>query len=165
MKTHKNLVLLILLLLPALLLSACSSPTAAVANANYGAGRLFATIELGNATPATATVNNLVTALKAIASTNGVPTPFQMGVLSGQIQVLKAAGSTNPNTAITDIASIVDSAVQLYKNSAGSNPTLLTAANAAAIQDFINGITDEQSFLAGQESTINPALPSTTLTP
>lgn len=148
----RKIILSCLLLLPALLFSACA--TTEVADANYAAGRLFASIELGNATPATATatVNNLVAALKSIASTNSVPTPYQMGVLSGQLQTLKAAGATNPSSAITDVASAVDTAVQLYKNSAGANPTLVTAANAAIIQDFINGIIDEQAFLAGQAS-------------
>ena len=163
MKTHKNLALLILFL-PALLISACSSPTATVANANYAAGRLFATIELGNSTSNAVTVTNVVSALRSLASVTTAPTPYQMGVLSGQVQVLKSAGATNPNSAITDIASVVDTAVQLYKASAGSNPTILTAANAAMIQDFINGVVDEESFLAGQAAGMAPTTTTTTET-
>ena len=151
MKTNP---LVLFLLLPALLLSACQSPTTTVASANYAAGRAFATYELTKTPPNQATLDGLVAALKTIASVTSVPTPFQMGVISGQLQELKSAGAATPNTTITDIASVVDTAVQTYKNATGSNPTLITAANAAIIQDFINGVTDEESFLAGQASVL-----------
>lgn len=135
----------------------CNNPTQNVASANYLAGRAYALYELNKAPSSTASLNSLGQELEEITSSSTPPTPFQMGQLSGQVQEIKAAGSATGNTTITVIGSLIDSTVQVASSVNGKNPTLITAAVSADLQDFKNGISDEQQFLAGQQSVLTPA--------
>lgn len=147
--------LLLIVLLP-VLLGACTSAQLA-ANATVVAGSDFAYNQLSKNPAAVKGLTDLADALPLFPL--GKVTPYQAGVISGELAPLVAAENALPQDKdqIARVGNILSTIANANAN--GGNPTILDAANIAFLTDFANGIKGGIQYWQGRQSTVNPPAP------
>lgn len=137
----------------------CLSTQAAqyASDAFYIAGSDFAVWKLAENPEAGPTLDHLAAALPKIPL--GQVSPFDLGVLSGELSALKKAKNATASTAAETQA--FDRIIALIGNvsmimNKGGNPTALTGAISAQAQSFANGIAYGRQFNAGRVSVTIP---------
>jgi hypothetical protein len=156
----KNKILILLAVLTAAsTFTGCGSPAQNIATANYLAGNAFATFELGKNPAALKGLQDLQAALPSL--TTGKVTPFQMGVLSAELQPIAnaAAADAKNAAALNQIGSLISAAVQANAGATGGLPNANTALVGAALTDFALGIQHGIDFYNGQQSVLAPKAP------
>lgn len=163
MKTILRLATIIALIaIPLSTQTGCLSTSAAqhASDAFYIAGSDFAVWKLAENPSAGKTLDDLAAALPKIPL--GQVSPFDLGVLSGELSSLKKAKNATASTAAETTA--FDRIISLIGNvsmiaNKGGNPTAITGAMSAQAQSFANGIVYGRAFNAGRTSvTLPPAV-------
>ena len=126
-------------------------------DAFYVAGSDFAVWKLAQNPGAGKTLDDLAAALPKIPL--GQVSPFDLGVLAGELNNLKTAKNSTSSTAAE--TSAFDRIIALIGNvsmimNKGGNPTVITGAISAQAQSFSNGIAYGRQFNAGRVSVVTP---------
>jgi hypothetical protein len=101
-------------------------------------------------------LQNLASALPNIAL--GKVTPYTMGALTAQLQVLNGQATSGNNAAVVaQLASLLDLVAQAEANAAGTGDiTGIQALLSGAATNIANGIMNAVNFYSGQLSITNP---------
>lgn len=125
-------------------------------DAFYVAGSDFAVWKLADNPAAGPTLDHLAVALPKIPL--GQVSPYDLGVLSGELTALKSAktvASTPAESQAFDRIIALVGNVSMIMNK-GGNPTAITGAISAQAQSFSNGIVYGRQFNAGRTSVVVP---------
>lgn len=149
-----------ILVLAPLILSACitMTPSQNIAFAGAAAGNAYA-INLLNQRGESAVLTLKLLAEQLPLIPQGKVSAHDLGVLEGNLQLLKGTlSSQNPKLA-DNVASIANLFAKAQVNAAGGNITLDQAALFAACQNFANGLQNGIDYWEGKQSVIPGPVP------